>query len=215
MNKTSQIDLYKKLIESLGKTIDNSLKEEPEKLVHYYIYHWSRFKEAFPGKSILSLIDVEHLPLIDSFYHRFNNLRVKTLNKRIQEYKGKWVYDGKRGERAYKFYCLLKKTLIEERPDLIEWWSVIYSALTKKKYVLFDGFNFHNYYSTGSPCTLSNNFAKLYSWRTIKIYQNYQLGINNLYMLNTDQKTFKERFEIEFHQINPTTEENWVKIKKK
>ena len=89
MNKISQVELYKTLIKPLGRSIEDHLKENPEKLVEYYIYHWLRFKEAFPGKSILSLVDTETVLLIDSFHFRFNNLRVKILNKRIKEYKRK------------------------------------------------------------------------------------------------------------------------------
>ena len=96
MNKISQVELYKTLIKPLGRSIEDHLKENPEKLVEYYIYHWLRFKEAFPGKSILSLVDTETVLLIVSFHFRFNNLRVKTLNKRIKEYKRKLAFEGKR-----------------------------------------------------------------------------------------------------------------------
>lgn len=98
MNKISQVELYKTLIKPLGRSIEDHLKENPEKLVEYYIYHWLRFKEAFPGKSILSLFDTETVLLIDSFHFRFNNLRVKILNKRIKEYKRKLAFEGKRAQ---------------------------------------------------------------------------------------------------------------------
>lgn len=120
MNKISQVELYKTLIKPLGRSIEDHLKENPEKLVEYYIYHWLRFKEAFPGKSILSLVDTETVLLIDSFHFRFNNLRVKILNKRIKEYKRKLAFEGKRAQQGYKFYCRLKETLIEKYPDLIK-----------------------------------------------------------------------------------------------
>lgn len=52
MNKISQVELYKTLIKPLGRSIEDHLKENPEKLVEYYIYHWLRFKEAFPGNIV-------------------------------------------------------------------------------------------------------------------------------------------------------------------
>lgn len=74
MSKISQVELYRTLIKPLGRNIEDYLKENPEKLVEYYIYHWLRFKEAFPGKSILSLVDISEVLLVDSFHFRFNNL---------------------------------------------------------------------------------------------------------------------------------------------
>lgn len=215
MNKISQVELFKTLIKPLERSIEDHLKEEPEKLVEYYIYHWLRFKEAFPGKSILSLIDTETVFLIDSFYFRFNNLRVKILNKKIKEYKRKLAFEGKRAQQGYKFYCRLKETLIEKYPDLIKWWNVIHAALLKKKYIIFDGFNFYTYQSLDSLCTLSANYATLYSLKTIKIYQKYRLDIRNFYILNINQKAFKERFEIKGCQINPISKEERILIKRK
>lgn len=215
MDKISQVELYKTLIKPLGRSIEDSLKEEPQKLVEYYIYHWSRFKEAFPGKSILSLIDREEILLVDFFHFRFNNLRIKILDKRIKKYKGKLAYEGKRGQQGYKFYCLLKKTLIEKYSDLIKWWNVIHSALLKEKYIIFDGFNFRTFQSLGDPYTLSANYAVLYSWKTVKIHQQYRSDARDLYILNIDQKAFKERFEIKDRQIDPISKKERILIKRK
>lgn len=78
------------------------------------------------------MVDTETVLLIDSFHFRFNNLRVKILNKRIKEYKRKLAFEGKRAQQGYKFYCRLKETLIEKYPDLIKWWNVIHAALLKR-----------------------------------------------------------------------------------
>ena len=133
MNKISQVELYKTLIKPLGRSIEDHLKENPEKLVEYYIYHWLRFKEAFPGKSILSLVDTETVLLIDSFHFRFNNLRVKILNKRIKEYKRKLAFEGKRAQQGYKFYCRLKETLIEKYQEFKNYVSL---TIEEKKKLL-------------------------------------------------------------------------------
>lgn len=215
MSKISQVELYRTLIKPLGRNIEDYLKENPEKLVEYYIYHWLRFKEAFPGKSILSLVDISEVLLVNSFHFRFNNLRIKILNKRIKEYKRKLTYEGKRAQQGYKFYCLLKETLIKKYPDLIKWWNVIHAAFLKKKYIIFDGFNFYTYQSLGDPCTLSANYATLYSLKTIKIYQKYRSDIKNLYILNINQKTFKERFEIKGRQIDLISEKERILVKRK
>lgn len=103
MNKISQVELFKTLIKPLERSIEDHLKEEPEKLVEYYIYHWLRFKEAFPGKSILSLIDTETVFLIDSFYFRFNNLRVKILNKKLKNIKENWLLKVKGHNKVINF----------------------------------------------------------------------------------------------------------------
>ena len=118
-------------------------------------------------------------------------------------------------QQGYKFYCRLKETLIEKYPDLIKWWNVIHAALLKKKYIIFDGFNFYSCQSFDGLCTLSANYATLYSLKTIKIYQKYRLDIRNFYILNINQKAFKERFEIKGCQINPISEEERILIKRK
>lgn len=217
MNKISQVELFKTLIKPLERSIEDHFKEEPEKLVEYYIYHWLRFKEAFPGKSILSLVDTETVLLIDSFHFRFNNLRVKILNKRIKEYKRKLAFEGKRAQQGYKFYCRLKETLIEKYPDLIKWWNVIHAALLKKKYVIFDGINFYTCESLTDPWTLSTNYAKVYSWKTIKLYLKYKDkgSLYQTYILNINQKAFKERFEIKGCQVNLISKEEQILIKRK
>lgn len=92
-----------------------------------------------------------------------------------------------------------------------------YSCCSSKKevYYIFDGFNFYTYQSLGGLCTLSANYATLYSLKTIKIYQKYRLDIRNFYILNINQKAFKERFEIKGCQINPISKEERILIKRK
>lgn len=90
MNKISQVELYKTLIKPLERSIEDHLKENPEKLVEYYIYHWLRFKEAFPGKSILSLVDTETVLLIDSFQKRYDGQTIFNFET-YKELKDKFI----------------------------------------------------------------------------------------------------------------------------
>ena len=101
MNKISQVELYKTLIKPLGRSIEDHLKENPEKLVEYYIYHWLRFKEAFPGKSILSLVDTETVLLIDSFH--FRTFELKFSIKELKNIKENWLLRVKGHNKVINF----------------------------------------------------------------------------------------------------------------
>ena len=94
MNKISQVELFKTLIKPLGRNIEDHLKEEPEKLVEYYIYHWLRFKEAFPGKSILSLI----LSILDLI-----TFELKFSIKELKNIKENWLLKVKGHNKVINF----------------------------------------------------------------------------------------------------------------